>query len=102
MSIIKKIGLTKRSLKTKTHQIKIIQETEDTLVAVVESKKFKPLSIEFLNEKLFVNKNEKPLNWMKDFIKIQRLSCKEKIEFIENGKYLDIFIGDKNAALELV
>ena len=97
MTIIEKLGLTKEMLKTENYQITFIQETENVLIAIVESKKFTPLLIELLNEKLHINKKEKSLQWFKDFIEIQKLSDEERVDFAKNGKYLDILINARNS-----
>ena len=65
MRIIERLGLTEEMLKTKNYQIKIIRESENELIGFIDFKPIDAAMLEYINGKFYINKVEKPLDWIK-------------------------------------
>ena len=95
MTIMEKLGLNKM-LKNKEYQVIIIRENENELIGFVKLKGQGEITFDYLNDKLYVNGEEKNLNWFEDFLFVYNCCKNDKINLAKNGKYLDILVNDKN------
>ena len=95
LSIIEKLELTENMLKNHRYDFKIILETEDRLFASIESDCYETKKIEYTNNKLYVNGEEKDLKWLKDFLFVCSRNTHERFILATKGKFLNILVNDK-------
>lgn len=94
MTIIERLGLREEMLKNKKYQITITHENENELIGTIKSKTQESKFIEYVNNKLYVNNEEKEPTWLTDFLFVCSRNVNKRISFARDEKFLDILVND--------
>lgn len=100
-NIMEKLGLTEDVLNNPRYKFKIFIQTNDSFVALIGSSNCEFKLLEYIDNKLYVDKQEKELTWVKDFLFVCNQCQYSKMNLALEGKYLDILVDDKDAEVRM-